>query len=240
MTVKYNQVDEDAKRKCHDESFFDQNFSDLSFWVAVGLDGCTGSAVSFSGKKASRKTWDETNEEHQYWLVKELILQDSKKSGLSYKDRERLYILARKAVAKKTLQDLNKIKDLPTWAKKGVEAFVARFEKIGFASVVIKSGEMKSRDKFCKDVWDYSTTDAFADLGYGSTIEDLIDNLAYFTDYLESLEIGTCGLPNGSKGGLPNGSKVVSFVRKAMKNVGLRPDSTKIWEDGSSAYQTAA
>ncbi|KKN19832.1 hypothetical protein LCGC14_0941580, partial [marine sediment metagenome] len=113
--------------------------SDLSWWILLGLDGCLESASELAGKKATRKTWDELKDKDWQcqWLVREMIMRDSSTSGISKKDRERLYILLRKACVRHWRK---KLKGLSLVKEARIAALIDRVDRVGFVSMTIGLG----------------------------------------------------------------------------------------------------
>ena len=212
--TKYNQITDEDKDNLY--KWNSDSFSDLSFWIVYGLDGCQSDSMKFTGLKATRATWDKLvkrskkdllcGEWMQKWIVIELLRTPSKRSGLSYKDRERLYILLRKATVNHLTKELNEL-NVSKGKEKKIKTFIARFDKIGL-SAALKGSDSKLVNRFIN-----SSLTFLEDDNWDSEV------IIYkMTETLESFE-DICVVPNGTK--------VVSFVRKAMKNVGLRPDATK-------------
>ncbi|MHA2065965.1 MAG: hypothetical protein ACXABY_16460, partial [Candidatus Thorarchaeota archaeon] len=144
--MKYNQITTAHKNSTTRALYSSERrrFSNLSFYIHCCLGGCTEDSLSFSGKKLTQKQWKKTAQWKKDWFVMRLLRTSSKKSGLSHKDRERLYIATRTAQADHWRQRLDKSR-CTNEQKEAALGLLKRVERVGFNTIV--GGSRKTADK---------------------------------------------------------------------------------------------
>lgn len=217
-------TDEAKKATCRCMSPNEKGLSDLSFYIKISLSGCTSEAVKFTGKKLTRKTWTAASKENKQWLVQELIFVSGMYSGLSQKNRRLLYIACRDANVKAWLAKFKLIK-APVHQKtlERIEKVIKRVGRLGFKSFLGDEKDLllSLRDEMCnlRLGLDRSFFMKKADRDTANYLYRLVSRISSWSIDGDVFDV----MP------LLDDKLILKLSRKAMKNVGLRPDATTIY-----------
>ncbi|KKN43570.1 hypothetical protein LCGC14_0702170 [marine sediment metagenome] len=202
------------------------SFSDLSFWIHGCLGGCVLVATAFTGKKVTRKNWFEQSEFEHDWVVYNLL--KSSCSGLGLKDREKLWRAVRIFIVKRYLEKMKSL-DLTETEAKGINILIDRLGRLSLRSAL---GAFGASSKLREYIWEFRSKH---NLNGWREFNNREQKIRRFLGNVSSATMAEEKYPKAPKW---LNHLVVKLMRKAMRNVGLRPDATKIFKPAKPSTQT--
>ncbi|MHA2065964.1 MAG: hypothetical protein ACXABY_16455 [Candidatus Thorarchaeota archaeon] len=199
-------------------------YSDLSMWLTLCLGAC--SAGEYTGKKVTRKNWNAQDTESKQFVVFALLNEPTDETGLSKKDREKLWRTVRSAKVREARKEL-KSWNLSAAQHEKISSLLDRLDRVGLFSA-LKGGT--TADKLNDAI--YAARDEFEAYSSGFTASPRNQKIRQYLYTLSCLtEVEVENPPNSKE----FGKLVVKLARKAMRNVGLRPDATSVYEPQKEA-----
>ncbi len=187
------------------------------------MDACEAGSAEFTGKKVTVKNWEKAKDNRMF-VVYELLSRDTNRSGLSKKDREKLWRAVRSAKVRQWRKELSKRK-LSDDQATAISGLLDRIDRVGLFSALSCSTTCGNLENA---IWKYRDS---INPYRGSTWNIDSNNHALRTllyDMFCFVSDREFSYPEPNTKAMAK--LCVKMMRKAMRNVGLRPDATSVYE----------